>query len=60
MAGPNGQLASTLGSIEVSAVRSNYHFWAKKPTVISFFKLQLTVIRKILICSLQQLAKVQK
>ncbi len=42
-----------LGSIEVSAVRSNYHFWAQKPAVINNFKPQLTVIKKIQIYSLQ-------
>ena len=42
-----------IGSIEVSAVRSNYQFWGQKPAVISNFKLQFAVITKIQICSLQ-------
>ena len=46
-------VSSLLGSIEVSAVCSNYIFWAQKPAVINNFKLQLAVIKKILICSLQ-------
>ncbi len=41
-----------LGSIEVSAVRSNYLFWAQKPAVINNFKLQFAVITKIQIYSL--------
>ncbi len=35
-------------------------FWVQKPGAIQNFKLQLTAIRKIQICSLQQLAPVQK
>ena len=41
---PN-KIIQMLGIIEVSAARSNL-FWAKKPAVITSFKLQLVVIKK--------------
>ena len=39
-------LYTSLGSIEISAVRSNYLFLAQKPSVINIFKKQFAVIRE--------------